>query len=159
MAKKTVNIDLNQSSASIELTLEEQQDDGNVTILEISPNDVIEIFTNETGAGPFFQFFPKKLPALQWKVEISADPLNPDPHVPSPFDQDTYLSDEENGLSAGINPDDPPDPIEEAPISAELNDAWAAQVEEHENWEFNYTVSFVGNTAQPITRRLRAKRR
>ena len=161
MAKKTVNIALDQSSepATIRLFLTVVQDNGAVNDFDLSDNVVIEIFSNETSAGPLFEFFPKSIFGLQWKVEFLARPGNPDMNVQSPFDERTYLSDESDSLSEGIDPEAPPDPAEEATISAEINDQWAAQVQPDEVWEFDYTVSFVGNTAAPITRRLRAKRR
>ncbi len=165
MAKKTVHIELDQSSqpATIKLTLVELQDNGLLSILELSANDVIEInlndvATSEAAGMPYFEFFPKSIPGLQWKVDFSADPNNPDPQIASPFEEQTYLSDENDSLSQGIDPDVPPDPNEDAPISAEVNDAWVAQAQANEDWEFNYIVSFVGNTAQPITRKLRGRR-
>jgi hypothetical protein len=165
MAKKTVHIELDQSSqpATIKLTLVELQDDGSVSILELSDNDVIEINLNEVAiseaAGmPYFEFFPKSIPGLQWRVDFSADSNNPNRHIASPFDEQSYLSDETDNLSEGVNPDEPPDSNEDAPISAEVNDDWAVQVQTNEVWEFDYTVSFVANNAQPITRRLRGRR-
>jgi hypothetical protein len=166
MAKKTVHIGLDQSTvpARVDLTLAELQDDGFLNVLELSANDVLEIFLDEAEASevtglPYFEFFPKKLPGLQWQVDFAARPTNPDTSIASPFDEQTYLSDESESLSEGINPDEPPDPDEEAPISAELNNVWAAQVPANVDWEFDFTVSFVGHSAQPATRRLRARRR
>lgn len=166
MAKKTVVIGLDESTnpPTIELSFMEVQNDGTVNQLTYSVNDIHEIILNEAEANelnglPFFEFFPKKIPKLQWKVDFAAVATNPNPAIPSPFDEQTFLSDESESLSAGVNPDEPPDPVEDAPISAELNNGWATQVAVGEVWDFDFTVSFVNSTAQPITRRLRAKRR
>ncbi len=166
MAKKTVVIGLDESTnpPTIELSLMEVQNDGTVNPLAFSANDIHEIILNEAEANevtglPFFEFFPKKIPRLQWNVDFMAVATNPNPAIPSPFDERNFRSDESPSLSAGVNPDEPPDLDNDAPITAELNNGWATQVAVGEVWEFDFTVSFVNSTAQPITRRLRAKRR
>lgn len=158
MAKITVNIDLDQSSdpATIGVTWNQETDNG--AINELGPDDIPVIIIEDADNGPVLQFLPKKIRNLQWEVQIAPEPGNRDMGVISPFAQEVFQSDEDSGHSAGVNPDLPTDSTEEGAISADIDDAWATQVQQNESWVFSFAVAFVNNTAAPITRRLRAKR-